>query len=393
MTAAILEQNILKVSNSLPDLPQRPRKNMFDILGVQNKETINSRILAYFLDPNEDHGFGTLFFDSLLCLLIDIKGKDWNSNDYSGEFQVSTEDTTYYSEEEDQQQKRIDITIKGEDWCIIIENKLYHFLKNPLKSYWQHAKKTSLNVTGVVLSLKAMMEDECREHDVSFINITHKSWLDQIQKSLILADIDNDTDIIYLREYIKTIESHYQYMKHRPTHNALVQGFINQKDAIASIEKKKKEATDFIDRQIEEVFEAHGYIKVKQWYCHSNDHNLCFSLNPSSEILRTNSMRFAYEVYNDLKTSLGVGIKKVHDALKILDLGTDFYFDDRYNKPNMSRIITYRNYDFIHEGTDFKVKFDEILDTYFFNPGGIVETAIELFPEAIAQVLNQERAE
>jgi hypothetical protein len=388
-----LEENIIEVAENLPDLPPSLRKNIFDIMGVQNKETINSRVLAYFLDPDEDHGFGTLFFDSMLKLLIDIKGKDWSSKDYSGEFDVSTEDTTYYSEDEDQQQKRIDITIQGENWCIIIENKLYYFLENPLKAYWQHAKKHNNHVEGVVLSLKRLPEDECTEDSIRFTNITHKEWLDCIQKDLILADIENDTDIIYLREYIKTIETHYQHMKHEPTHNALVQAIVNQKEAIASIEDKKKVAITFMDRQIKEVFEERGYKKVKQWYCHPNNHNLCFTVIPSSEILKTNSMRFAYEIFNDLKMELGDGIEKVHDALKGLDLGSYFYFDDKYNKPNMSRIITYRNYNFLHEGTNVKAELEKILDTYFFNPGGIVETTMGLFPEAIAQVLIKEREE
>ncbi|TQO38971.1 PD-(D/E)XK nuclease superfamily protein [Arenibacter algicola] len=380
-----LERTIEKVARSLPDMPPPLKKNLFDIMGVQNKETINSKVLAYFLDPNESHGLGTLFFDSLKKLLIEKKEDVLEFSEYSGEFQVSTEDTTYYAEGEDQQLKRIDITIQGEDWCIIIENKLYHTVDNPLKAYWQHAKKNSEHVVGIVLSLKRLKEDECTEDGVIFTNITHKSWLDNIQKNLIIADIDNDTDIIYLREYIKTINTHYQYMKNEPSNNAIVNSFINQKEAIEKIEKNKAEAIKHIDRQIEEVFEAHGYVKDKQWYCHPKNHNLCFFVLSSSEILKTNSMRFAFEVFNDLKKELGDGIKKIHKAIETLDLGADFYFDDKYNKSNMSRIITYRNYDFLHEGTNVKAELEKILNAHFFNTGGIVETTIGLFPMTLAK--------
>jgi hypothetical protein len=385
-----IKETIKNVSGSLPDMPSPLKKNIFDIMGVQNKETINSKVLAYFLDPNEDHGFGTLFFDSLLKLLIEEKEDAQESCEYSGEFQVSTEDTTYYAEEEDQQQKRIDITIQGDDWSIIIENKLYHFLKNPLKAYLQHAKKHSTHVEGIVLSLKKLRENECTDDGISFSNVTHKALLDHIQKDLILANIENDTDIIYLREYIKTINTHYQYMNNETSNNDLVNILIDQRGAIEKIEKNKAEAIRHIDRQIEEVFEKRGYIKVKQWYCHPNDDNLCFSVIPSREILETNNMRFSYEVFNDLKNDLGDEIKKIHEALKDSDLGTNFHFDDKYNKPNMSRIITYRNFDFLNERNNVKAELEKILDSNFFNTRGIVETVFGLFPNDIVQKLIKE---
>src|SRR5690606_33687144 len=123
---------------------------------------------------------------------------------------------------------------------------------------------------------------ECTENGVSFINITHDSWLANIQKDLILENIDNDTDVIYLREYIKTINTHYQHMKNEPSNNALVNILINQREAIKAIEQRKAEAIKHIDRQIEEVFEAHGYFKEKQWYCNPKDNNLCFFVISSS---------------------------------------------------------------------------------------------------------------
>ena len=380
-----LEGIIESVAGSIPDMPPALKKNIFDIMGVQNKETINSKVLAYFLDPLESHGLGTLFFDSLKKLIVEKKEDFLKDCEYAGEFQVTTEDTTYYAESEDQQQKRIDITIRGEDWSIIIENKLYHFVKNPLEAYYQHANKNSVHVQGIILSLKGLRENECTEKGVSFINITHKSWLDNIQKDLILEDIDNDMDIIYLREYIKTINTHYQHMKNEPFNNALVNILINQREAIKEIEERKAEAIKHIDRQIEEAFEAHGYFKEKQWYCRPNKNDLRFLVHPSSDILMTNSMRFAFEVCNDLKKELELKIKDVHKALEALNLGADFYFDDKYNTSNMSRIITYRNFDFLHDGTNIKDELGKILDAYFFNTGGIVETTIGMFPEVLAK--------
>ena len=54
---------INKVSRKLPDLPKKKKKNLFDILGVERRETINSKLVAYFFNTEEDHDFGSLFFD------------------------------------------------------------------------------------------------------------------------------------------------------------------------------------------------------------------------------------------------------------------------------------------------------------------------------------------
>lgn len=54
----------------LPSLPDKPRKNFFDILNIQRKETLNSNILAYFFNPKEDNAYGELFKDALLSVLI-----------------------------------------------------------------------------------------------------------------------------------------------------------------------------------------------------------------------------------------------------------------------------------------------------------------------------------
>lgn len=40
--------------------------NVFEVAGFPRWETVASNALAYFLDPNERHGFGTAFVDSLL---------------------------------------------------------------------------------------------------------------------------------------------------------------------------------------------------------------------------------------------------------------------------------------------------------------------------------------
>lgn len=375
--------DIEKIALTLPDLPKRPRKNMYDILGIQNKETINSKILAYFLDPNEEHGFGTLFFDSLLEALSASKEDKIELKYYSGEFKVLTEEATIYAKGKDQQQKRIDISIIGEDWQIVIENKLYHHLQNPLNAYWEHAKKYRANVLGVVLSLDKKSSIECTIGDIEFLNITHHAWIDRVQSALILGNVDDDTDLFYLREYIKTIKTHQQEKMEAPQMNVLVQALIDQKEVVREIEEKKAEAIRFIDQQITSVFSERGYSSVRQWYCHPSNENLCFYVIPAKKILEENYIAFGYEVFNELKDALGDTIKEVHSQLKDKIVNPNFYFDDTNNRSNMSRIITYRQHNFLSKEVDLRTELSKILDTYFFNEIGIEDTVLKLIPKTI----------
>mgnify|MGYP001010053375 FL=1 len=45
--------------------------NLFTVAGFPRRETVASNVLAFLLDPNERHRFGTTFVDGLLTLLDD----------------------------------------------------------------------------------------------------------------------------------------------------------------------------------------------------------------------------------------------------------------------------------------------------------------------------------
>ncbi len=384
MTGIALEQQILRVSKSLPELPLQPRKNIFDILGVRNKETVNSRVLAYFLDPEEEHSFGTLFLDSLLEVVAKIQFDNWDSKQYAGEFRVTTEDSTINSELLEDRQKRIDISISGNRWRIIIENKLYHILYNPLKAYMQHAKKNKDHVLGIILSLNRITKKVEFLENVPLVNITHQEWMHQVQANLMLSDIKNDTDVLYLREYLKTIQTHYRNKMEEPINNILIQALIDHKEAVKEIEDKKTRAIKFIDEQLILAFAKWGYIKKRVFFCHPENENLCFWVIPSSEVLSDNHLNFGFEVYHNLKNDLGK--EAIHNIQNVLREKVDlnkFFFNNPGEPSHKTRLITYRQNNFLSGGKDFKTELASILDSYFFSQGGIEETVLSLFPKTI----------
>lgn len=58
---AFLSKGIIKVKDK--------ETTLFDIAGFPHYENVVSNIYAYFLDPNQPHGLGTLFIDALSKLI------------------------------------------------------------------------------------------------------------------------------------------------------------------------------------------------------------------------------------------------------------------------------------------------------------------------------------
>src|SRR4051812_40431186 len=98
----------------LPDLiKQIPKtekipKTFFEIAGFPRRENVNSNTLAFYLDENEEHGFGRLFFNSLLYLLVK-KGAIPNERLDLYETHYTVEREVYGDS------KRIDILIKSSE--------------------------------------------------------------------------------------------------------------------------------------------------------------------------------------------------------------------------------------------------------------------------------------
>ncbi|WP_167596473.1 PD-(D/E)XK nuclease family protein [Leeuwenhoekiella sp. ZYFB001] len=230
-----LSQKIVDVALRLPCLPTIPRKNFFDILRVQRKETLNSNVLAYFFNPNEDHAYGDLFKNALLEVL---KSKKGNINDvfYNSVISVVTEERTSFVKEEENRLKSIDIVLEGRDWCILIENKIDHLLNNPLDIYLEHAQSKKKELLCLVLSLELLDPKPGSE----FINITHQELINEVRKEIPFDTSIPELDIFYLREYFKNIESHYFNLSNQPKMNDIVTALASNHKAVNEIEQKKK---------------------------------------------------------------------------------------------------------------------------------------------------------
>jgi hypothetical protein len=104
------------------------RFNILDVLGRPRLEGAHSRFLAWLLDPAEAHGFGDAFLREFIRRSV-------------GEEPLSTEDVSV-TPEYPCGDIRFDIHVKGDGWCLVVENKIGDFpWEQQCREYQAYCKK------------------------------------------------------------------------------------------------------------------------------------------------------------------------------------------------------------------------------------------------------------
>ena len=119
-------------------------KTYMEVARYPHRETVCSNILAYFLDPSETHGFGSLALKALLV----VAGRESEDREITVH-DVETEVLTPAG-------NRIDIVVKTDDHIVGIENKVFATAYNPFADYTEYLEKKasdSQTVLKILLSL------------------------------------------------------------------------------------------------------------------------------------------------------------------------------------------------------------------------------------------------
>lgn len=184
----------------VPKFPNEERtQNIFEILGCQSIENINSNLLAFFFDESEEHGLDRLFLDVLIELSSHKK------INFEGEFVV-------YREYSTNNNGRIDILIKSKDasyedgWAVIIENKLYASLEhNDLDDYSNSIAVPDENKLKIILCLSE--SQNVSKYKKEYKVILHEEFVDALKRSLgeCLDEITN-RHLFLLKEYFANIK-------------------------------------------------------------------------------------------------------------------------------------------------------------------------------------------
>ena len=181
-----------KVATNAP--PPR-QKTFFSIGGRGHWENPASDVLAFFLTPREEHGFGSLFLRVFFaCLGVDTAGLDLDTG-----VQVRVEERLLTEE-------RIDLVLRAPAWVIAIENKIYHWAANDFEAYASHIRRVADAGQQVHLALLA---PECIEVNPSWQPVTYRDFCGALQTAFdeTFPKLPSSKWQIFAREFVAHLQN------------------------------------------------------------------------------------------------------------------------------------------------------------------------------------------
>lgn len=171
------------------------KKTFMEVTGYPHFENVASNLLAFFFDPEEEHGLSDLFFQSLMSLVPgSVKSP-------TGAVSVQREYCTLSN-------NRIDLVLSSDSFILGIENKLYSGVQNDLQDY----KNTVENIATLegktpFCILLSFRDENGVAQSNGFLNVTYAELFDSIKSSLGQYMLDaSEAWLIYLKDFMTTIE-------------------------------------------------------------------------------------------------------------------------------------------------------------------------------------------
>ncbi len=186
-------QKLIDDFNALK-IKERSGLTFLEIAKCPHLENVWSNILAFYLNPNNEHNL----FDLILNSVFETADKKVTINNFKN-IRVRTEYPTVLG-------NRIDIVIFADTFVLGIENKVGAALYNDLEDYSNTiddlAKPQSIPVYKIVLS-------KHRNNTTNgFINITYSDLIKNIKKNIGDFTAYSDTKyLIFLLDFLKNIEN------------------------------------------------------------------------------------------------------------------------------------------------------------------------------------------
>jgi hypothetical protein len=289
----VFDASWLEAVSGALQLPESRRKNMIDIAGYPSWENVNSNFLKFYFDKDEEHRFGLLFLNSLLDIIEDKWADDWvhsesesfDASELVDVYRINSQANTSKNKRKldrtifetpftiERETGRIDLLIKGkvEDenlneyycpWAIIIENKIYHDLDNPLDEYWEKVKADFK--MGLILNLSLLAEPQVvklsKEDDIQYTNVTHQMLIEKVQFNLgDYFENSDDRHLLYLKDYFSNIQSHYDMEKPNENTEKNIELLRQYNEEIKKLNGVVAETRNYMFRNINDVMERYGF--------------------------------------------------------------------------------------------------------------------------------------
>lgn len=253
------------------------RQSIYQIARFPDRELVLSNLLAFYLDPDEDHGFGALFFNSLVELIEEEESdqQEFHREALEGSsFRIHRE---WYVKDA-AKRGYIDLVITGDvegsdhegygtpeqAWAILIENKLHASLYNDLDLY-NRAKDISDRRIGVVLAMEKY--DKEKGLTDGWVSITHRELMDRVRTNLgDHFDAADDRHLLLLKEFFLNMDRHHMEPEH-DTYLKQLEVLRRHQGAIARLDEARDRVNRYIGTVLDAAFERHGFVtRSRQTY-------------------------------------------------------------------------------------------------------------------------------
>lgn len=180
--------------------PETPEPTIFSIGSRGYYENPTSDVLAFFCDSDGAHGLGALMMEALFEALATANPESFSINfdDYATISEPAREVST-------KDNKRIDLLLEGNDWVMVIENKIYHQQVNPFKTYQRHIKSCDEFKEKQPLYVILSPSGKAPE---GWLGLSYPVLLNCIKAKLANAFVDQPLNkwLVLLREFILHLE-------------------------------------------------------------------------------------------------------------------------------------------------------------------------------------------
>lgn len=224
-------------------------RNIFSICGRGHYENPISDLLAFFIDPSEEHRFGDLFLTSL----FEVAGLTPPTGPCRPP--PTREECTNLG-------NRIDLVVDGDDWVLVIENKIRHQVINPLDDYVRHINNrsgTEVVKNGHFIILCAR---EPQAPPSPWRTVTWRSYVDRIKQNLAsrLTEPRNMKWQIIVREFLLNIEQECGDDRVKEERIKFVQSNYKQ---VVELEEMRREYIAYLTER--------GYAALREAHCENHD--------------------------------------------------------------------------------------------------------------------------
>lgn len=205
-------------------------QTLFSLGGRGYYENPASDILRFFLTPDAEHGFKALF----LKAFFDCMGVDCSMLRFEGVTVVREED-------------RIDLLVKGQDWVLVIENKIRHIQNNPWDTYEASARRSGKKHYFAILS-----PDGTSEAPEQWKPVSYKRYCETLRTAFAEAvfDFPYSKWLVFAREFIIHLQTEL-YNPAMSLDQKQIEFVEQHLPEMEQVKKLSQDYTEFLRRNLE----------------------------------------------------------------------------------------------------------------------------------------------